>query len=237
MSPTTAAPGRSGPCKVFDANLTRLIGLAKHNFEPLNQTIIQVHSAVKPISPAIQEVTDKVRSISSRHNFGGVQPELDSIADEIKLIGQRIAPLGPLFDQVRMLSQSTTFLSGWMIVMLVTFAEAYLDDVLGLLITNGFAGTTLPASVSDEMKRKWVKEVLRGGSPHQWINKLTEFGVTGYASTLHDQLRDIWQRRHRIVHSAEVPNMAMTEFTAAATVVNTFINTTDAFIAASCPNP
>ena len=141
-------------------------------------------------------------------------------------------------DQIGTLLKSRSFLYSWMIVMLVTFAEAYLEDALNLLLASGLSKASLPLPISDEMKRKWVRDILRSGRPHQWIKKLEEFGVTGYSPTLPEEMRAIWERRHHIAHSAEpeVRNTITYEFLDAAKVVANFVDTTDAFIVASSPN-
>ena len=86
--------------------------------------------------------------------------------------------------------------------MLVTFAEAYLEDVLDSFLTSSLASSTLPSDLREEFNKKWRKEVMRSGNPSHWIKHLRRFGVRGYSDDLPDQLKQIWDQRHRIVHLA-----------------------------------
>ena len=73
---------------------------------------------------------------------------------------------------------------------------------------------------------------------------MEKFGATGYSPDLHSRMRDIWKRRHRIVHSAQ-PETDITsigelqelrEFINASKIVDEFIETTDRFVVKSCPD-
>src|ERR1019366_3202923 len=188
---------------------------------------------------AIVEMTGRLHALSTASpSDGSQQGEVDSITKELQQATAAMAPLTPLIDQIAALVKSRSFLYSWMIVMLVTFAEAYLEDALNLLLASGLSKASLPLPISDEMKRKWVRDILRSGRPHQWIKKLEEFGVTGYSPALPEEMRAIWERRHGIAHSteSEVRNTIPYEFLDAAKVVASFVDTTDAFIVTSCPN-
>src|ERR1700722_4535406 len=58
-------------------------------------------------------------------------------------------------DLTSLLNESH-FLGGWLLVMLVTFTEAYLQDALSLLLSEGLHACALPTDVGDEIKRKWI---------------------------------------------------------------------------------
>lgn len=68
--------------------------------------------------------------------------------------------------------------------MLVTFAEAYLEDAFALMISDAFDATALPNAITDEISEKWIKNTIRSGNPHQWINQLKKFGAVGYPDNL-----------------------------------------------------
>lgn len=125
---------------------------------------------------------------------------------------------------------SKLLLYSWMTVMLVTFAEAYLSDTIDELVSQGLAASTLPGEVSQQMKRKWIKEMLRSGNPHEWLKQLKMLGVTGYCENLPDQMRSIWDRRHKIVHTSD-SHASPHQFLEAVKVVTGFVSTTEEFVA------
>jgi hypothetical protein len=121
----------------------------------------------------------------------------------------------------------------WAVPMLVTYAEAYLQDALEQLISGAFAKSTLPAPIIEEVTGKWIKSAIRSGGPHQWINHLTKFGVTGYPDDLAPKLQNIWKLRHKIIHSATPDaSVMMTDLPLREIIdsVGTFVLTTDAFL-------
>ena len=238
MDQIPSAETRSTPYKAFEVNFKRLTTLPHNSLEPLSGLINQFQGSLQPLSSVIVEMTGKLHTLSTAKPSDGAQGEVDSITKELQQARAAMASLAPLIDQIGALVKSRSFLYSWMIVMLVTFAEAYLEDALNLLLASGLSKASLPLPISDEMKRKWVRDILRSGRPHLWIKKLEEFGVTGYSPALPEEMRAIWERRHHIAHSAEpeVPNTIPYEFLDAAKVVANFVDTTDAFIVVSCPN-
>jgi hypothetical protein len=238
MDQTPSAEKRSAPYKVFEVNFQRITALAHNSLEAVSGLSNQVQESVQASSSALVEMTGRLHALSTAKPSDGAQGEVNSIAEELQQVHAAMAPLPPLIDQFGALLKSRSFLYSWMIVMLVTFAEAYLEDALNLLLTSGLSKASLPLPISDEMRRKWVRDILRSGRPHQWIKKLEEFGVKGYSPALPEQMRAIWERRHHIAHSAEpeVRNTIPYEFLDAAKVVATFVDTTDAFIVTSCLN-
>ena len=143
----------------------------------------------------------------------------------------------PAIDQVTTAITSGHFVYSWMTVMLVTFAEAYLEDALKLLMSQALSSSALHDDVKVEIGNKWVKEALRSGRPHDWIKRLEKLGVSGYAPNQADKLLVVWQRRHTLVHTAEpeIPNTAAYEFLAAVTLITDFIKATDAQLLTICP--
>ena len=142
----------------------------------------------------------------------------------------------PLHQDATEKISSMFFLCSWMTVMLVTFAEAYLEDVLDSFLNASLASSTLPSDLREEFNKKWRKEVMRSGNPSHWINHLRRFGVQGYSDDLPKQLREIWDQRHRIVHSPgqEVDGVkAAQEFIKASKLVTGFVTTTDRFFSSS----
>jgi len=130
---------------------------------------------------------------------------------------------------------SKLFLNSWLIVMLVTFAEPYLADALALMISGELATSSLPQHLADEMKSKWIRNLLRSGNPHNWITELTKLGATRFDQSLGKEMKTIWDRRNVIAHTAEPANTstALAEFLSASLIVNSFVTTTDRFVTAS----
>jgi hypothetical protein len=93
----------------------------------------------------------------------------------------------------------------------------------------------LPAAIADDITKRWIKNLIRGGSPYEWIKKLENFGATGYDPDLAGKMQKIWDRRHKIAHTAEpaINQAASQEFVDAVLVVKSFAELTDAFVVAS----
>lgn len=158
--------------------------------------------------------------------------------------GGRLAELQGLSDKVIPPMQQMTqtvvsgrFLYSWMIVMVVTFAEAYLEDVFSILITQGLSTSALPAELQTEIAKKWVKEAMRRGRASEWIKHLGKFGISGFPPELPSQLQPIWQKRHTFVHTAEpsMTNAAPQEFLEATKRITSFIEKIDAQLLTLCP--
>ena len=184
MDQTPSVEKRSAPHKVFEANFTRLTTLPHNSLAPVRGLIEQLQEGIQPLNSALVKMTGRLHALSTAKPSDGAQGEVNSITKELQQAATAMSPLTPLIDQIGVLLKSRSFLYSWMIVMLVTFAEAYLEDALNLLLASGLSKASLPLPISDEMKRKWVRDILRSGRPHQWIKKLEEFGVTGYSPAL-----------------------------------------------------
>jgi hypothetical protein len=112
------------------------------------------------------------------------------------------------------------FLHDWILVMMVTFAEAYLKDVLVLLATahpkwrvtrekilSAYDVLNLAEQPTETrwqdlmniMRQRWADKILKG-KPEDWINWLQKFGASPYDLDLAGKMTDIWERRHIIVH-------------------------------------
>ena len=101
-------------------------------------------------------------------------------------------------------AHSHFFLFDWMLVMMLTFAEAYLENALLLLVTARPEWmATREKMVSGEvvskvetlepekqwrgfmaiMRGRWAKQFLRD-TPHDWIKRLMKMGVGQYRASL-----------------------------------------------------
>jgi hypothetical protein len=153
-------------------------------------------------------------------------------------LSANIAETSSIVADITQIMNRSHFLGSWMLVMLVTFAEAYLHDAFSMLIAAGLNGGSLSPAAAEEITKKWIKNAIRGGGPHKWIEQLRKFGATGFNHDLADRMQKIWDRRHHIAHFAEpeVNKAATQEFISATKIVNEFVDTTERFVVASCPD-
>jgi hypothetical protein len=108
-------------------------------------------------------------------------------------------------------SQFLSFLSDWMLVMMVSFAEAYLEDVLTVLVGPN------PAN-----------RILGSGNPERWIESLQSLGADGYRAGLGADMKKVWKKRHTIVHSRETRQyMTLSDGQRALNVIYSFLTPTD----------
>lgn len=150
----------------------------------------------------------------------------ESIASALAHISISIDSSKKYVDEIAALLQANTrvhpFLFEWMLAMMVTFAEAYLEDALLLLTTAGPAlmatkevvvsgndvlsiDAELPAErrwqrLMEIMRQRWATQFLRGPQG-QWLSRLEKFGVPEYRPGLAEEMATVWKRRHAIVHA------------------------------------
>ena len=229
MEETATGPKRSKPFEIFEANVLRLTALATTPHSPISATVDRLRQQTEGATALAQELGKTINS--------GREGGYDS-ADFQKHAAPLMADIAVLNETVTDfvgLVKTRQFLSTWLIVMLVTFAEAYFEDVLLLLISEGLQPSSLPVPIAEELKKMWVKNLLRGGKPHAWIKQLQALGATSYDPGLASKMQKIWERRHKIAHTAdpEINNSASQEFLDALIVVKDFAEATDAFVVAS----
>jgi len=225
-------PQGSQPYEVYKANFRRLMDLAQTQHSPIADIVNRVHQAAEHGCAVVPKLT-KTISAAREGPYDSVAflAEANALSAELAEANLEAAKLVDLLNTSR-------FLGRWMLVMLVTFAEAYLQDVLSLLVSDRLQRCSLPPAVGNDMTRKWLKDVLRSGSPHKWVKQMEKFGATEYSHDLANRMKKIWDRRHQIAHSAqpEIDNTAMQEFINASMVVNEFVETTDRFVVKSRPD-
>lgn len=118
-------------------------------------------------------------------------------------------------DSIQPWEAGKEFLTRWMLVMIITFVEAYLEDFLVMLVQlnpslcsseatpslDDLSENCTVESLRDEIYRRWAKGVLgRPGGRKKWIQRLENFGVRGYRDNIGEDMEKIWGRRHVIVH-------------------------------------
>lgn len=213
VDPSTPEIRGSRPFEVYTNNIKRLVQIATISRSSLERQLEELRTSITTATNAMESVSKASKDVNSK---------LANIAEAVQ-------STIPAVDQMTTGITSGHFVYSWMTVMLVTFAEAYLEDVLRLLISQALSSSTLHDSVKGDVTKKWVKEALRG-RPHDWIKQLDKFGIGGYASNQADKLAVVWQRRHTLVHTAEpeMPETAARQFLDAVILVSSFIESVDA---------
>jgi hypothetical protein len=210
---------------IYQANCDRLMGL--------------IDNSLMETAEEINNVTVTLATVAASLHQLNIDIAAKTAIDPQKIVDDAAAQLNattPLTTKAVKLITSRFFLYNWMTVMLVTFAEAYLQDALDALVSAGLSGSALAEEVTKEIKRKWIRDILRSGRPHEWITWLKRLGVTGYTEGLADEMKMVWERRHRIVHSpgSGANKFDPKEFAHATEIINGFVEATDALVRA-CP--
>jgi len=105
----------------------------------------------------------------------------------------------------------------WAVVMIVTFVEAYIQDVLSAaasverklmakseqraLYADVLAAESIEA-LANGMRVRWARAWVTDGGPTRWIKRLEAMGVSKFPADLAGRLELLWGIRHVVVHSA-----------------------------------
>ena len=138
----------------------------------------------------------------------------------------------PVVAEFQISINNRLFSAPWLIVILVTFAEAYLQDAFTMIIHGSFNKGALPDVVVEEVSAKWVKNTLRSGGPPQWITQLKKFGATGFEVDQGTRMQKIWDLRNKIVHTAEpvIEGNPYSVLKDALSLIGEFVMITDALV-------
>ncbi len=211
------SPG-SEALQVFDTHSDRIRYLLRailSDTEQLNRPIDAAHQMTAHTTATVKNLTKSVSDSPAANNtlaLAQISSNLDTLKksfDEIGAILQANAQVHP-------------FLFDWMLAMMVTFAEAYLENVLLRLTTihpawmatndkllSGDDVLKIEAALPEErrwqglmeiMRQRWTERFLRG-RPGEWISRLEKFGAPTYRAGLAVEMTTIWNRRHAIVHA------------------------------------
>ena len=136
-------------------------------------------------------------------------------------------PVNTVVEMINTWMQLHPFLHDWMLVILISFTEAYLEDVLTLLVAHkpewmrlerkkilscaadlalGARDLSCPSEKQwqepvENMQRRWVKNFL-SEEPADWIKAMTKLGAN-YPDDLTEKMTALWKKRHDIVHSSK----------------------------------
>jgi hypothetical protein len=123
--------------------------------------------------------------------------------------------------------------------------SASYDEILG--------ARSIPA-ITNELRQRWARNFVDDGGPARWVDRLVRMGGRGYHTRAVPAMEVLWGIRHIVVHHAGIvtrdfarrhPDFPASigkrlvlnadEAGTCATVVNHFVNTTDAFLTARYP--
>jgi hypothetical protein len=108
----------------------------------------------------------------------------------------------------------------WVPVMLVTFTEAYLQEMLAYVAaiddslmskseqSAKYADVLQAQSIAElanDLRRRWAKGIVDDGGPRKWVKKLPQilqFPAEKYPSDLAENMEVLWGVRHVVVHAA-----------------------------------
>jgi hypothetical protein len=108
----------------------------------------------------------------------------------------------------------------WVPVMLVTFAEAYLQDVLAYLAASDsslmskseqsaiYADVLLAKSIEElaaSLRERWARGIINDGGPRKWsktLPRIIGFSPDKYPDDLINKMELLWGVRHVVVHAA-----------------------------------
>lgn len=105
----------------------------------------------------------------------------------------------------------------WYAVMLVTFAETYLQDVLAdaaridpalmadseqaAVYSDVLANSSIE-QLAESMRARWARNFVNSGGPRVLLGRLSRMGSRGYRDELELDMEQLWRVRHAIVHNA-----------------------------------
>ncbi|MGI8988269.1 MAG: hypothetical protein ACR2I2_01640 [Bryobacteraceae bacterium] len=207
---------KSTPLRTFERNLKHISELFdSQKCFYLPDVASDFHKVSERLQARIHKLTAELQSS-------------DSAAAQDEFSRGAISDLEETKQHFQVWFDALSFVRGWMQVMLVTFVEVYVEQVFDLLLDAGLEECSLPSVIRHSMKRKYIKEVLRG-TPGEWIRRLEIFGARGYRANLGEDMKALWEKRHATVHSAEPsdPLLAINHFSKALEIVGSFIDATE----------
>ena len=141
--------------------------------------------------------------------------------DAIRLLTQLQADIDRFRADVVREAQSSAearqTLSRWIAVMLVTFVETYLQDVMAEVariepeIMNNtkqaaeYDDIINAASIADlagELRSRWARNFTGDGGPTKWASRLANRGAGEYDPDVVASMERLWGVRHVVIHNA-----------------------------------
>ncbi len=169
------------------------------NIKRLLSLIEVVNTAWKPIINQLEDVSPKVPTAVPGD-------EVDKKLDILVTQGEAV------FTGVQ-------FAFEWYVVIIVTMAEAYLEDVLAAAAAldpklmekseqrASYAEVIDARSLehlADSLRHRWARNFIEDGGPSKWISRLNRMGLTPLTTDNVRKLEELWGLRHTVVHRVGV---------------------------------
>jgi hypothetical protein len=137
--------------------------------------------------------------------------------EQIKHPGESVSRFQEVTEQLGNYLVVRLFVHEWYSVMEVTFAEAFLHDVLvecaavdPQLMSDSKQSASYEelqgaASLEDvrlQLRGRWAKNFIDRGGPSTWLDRFTRMGAKQFPEGLADRLEELWGVRHLVVHHA-----------------------------------
>ena len=204
--------------QIFDAHLDNVMYLLRLILRDIGQLDDRVDAA--------KEITERAAAAvrTLKRNLPGDQESNNALS--LAEVSTDLDALHKHYDEIGTSIRAHPFLYDWMLAMIVSFAEAYLEHVLLLLTTthpawmatkdravSGYDVLKIDAELPTErrwqglmeiMRQRWTQQFLRE-RPGTWISRLEKLGAPKYREGLAAEMTSIWNRRHAIVHTPPGP--------------------------------
>lgn len=165
------------------------------------------------------------RHLKALSQFAGVMAQeqgyLADAIDTVRRDGQSLSPF-QLRRQLTGLKRRGIQFAGasdliwkWQPVLLVTFLETYLQDVLceGARVDPSIMGGTEQKAayadvqsarsleaLAETLRARWARNVIDGDGPTKLITRLSKMGARGFGDDTPEALEALWGVRHVVVH-------------------------------------
>jgi len=187
----------SAPLDAFRENLGRLLSLGL----VMRSEISTQRDAAHALRVRLKRITEK-----RTHDEADISA-LEKHWEELDVLEKRNDALDNSMD----------FSGEWFSVMIVTFVEAYLQDILveharrdpQVMADSKFAANydELVAAdsldeVTHELRMRWANNFLSNGGPTRWAGRLRKMGASGITDRAIQTMEELWGVRHVVVHRA-----------------------------------
>lgn len=181
-----------------------------------------------PLKPEPQTLAAK-RYMRNVERMVGLIGAVNKVWEPIKAANEVIAPRVPQakpgdavdkqLDKLVAASNAafatTQFAFEWYLAMIVTFAEAYLEDILAAAAVvepalmkesdikasySEISSSTSIDELAGVLRHRWARNFITDGGPTKWTSRLTKLGAPAFADAHLRELEELWGMRHMVVH-------------------------------------
>jgi hypothetical protein len=187
---------------------SQLPAVIKQKSEPLKnfeENLDQIMAFVKRMSASdLAKAIEKARR--SNEKVIAKSPNLDvkRIAKNLNVLSSKVTDWLSFYRPA----------SRWIIVMLISFLEAFLEDVLAeiasrnpkVIKSEGMPVQTIIAAKSleelkSEIRSNWAHDALRPNGPNRWYRTLRDMGAKKIDQQVITEVQHLWDTRNLIVHA------------------------------------